>query len=417
MNLIYIVLILSFISCEYNLSQKNNVNTQEFLEFIKGKDSLVDDVLNNHEKYRLQIIYGQVTHHSKDSVSIANSSLLKQGYYYPASTIKLPCALLTLEKLNELNIDENHYFRISDEFLCGNITHVNNSHKSRDSFHELIKEMVVVSNNVSFNSVYEFLTPGYIKKKLNAKSMNNIHIYRKFAGCSMSENLKCNSVSIYDQNDHFLYKQEASVLNLSEMAENYNYNKNNLIGTYSYRNNKTIKKPYDFNYNNSASLEDLHLCLINLIYPSTVGALNRWNLLKSDRDFLIRLLGMYPRELKNDKYSDSEKYPDNFLKYIVFGDTKSSVKRSNIRTFSKIGLSYGFTTEVAYVVDLELNIEYFLSISMYTNQNKTVNDGIYEYDEISKPFLGKLGTLLLEYESNRTSSNTPDFSSLKLLYD
>ena len=54
---------------------------------------------------------------------------------------------------------------------------------------------------------------------------------------------------------------------------------------------------------------------------------------------------------------------------------------------------------------------------MYTNQNKTVNDGIYEYDEISKPFLGKLGTLLLEYESNRTSSNTPDFSSLKLLYD
>ena len=98
MNLIYIVLILSFISCEYNLSQKNNVNTQEFLEFIKGKDSLVDDVLNNHEKYRLQIIYGQVTHHSEDSVSIANSSLLKQGYYYPASTIKLPCALLTLEK-------------------------------------------------------------------------------------------------------------------------------------------------------------------------------------------------------------------------------------------------------------------------------------------------------------------------------
>jgi hypothetical protein len=129
------------------------------------------------------------------------------------------------------------------------------------------------------------------------------------------------------------------------------------------------------------------------------------------------MLGMYPRELKDDKYEDSTEYPDNFLKYIVFGDSSSNTKMNSVRTFSKIGLSYGFTTEIAYVVDLTTKKEFFLSVSMYTNQNKTINDGIYEYQQISKPFLGKLGMLLLEYEANRTQPFTPDFSALKSLYD
>ena len=89
----------------------------EFLNFLKGKDSLVDMVLKNHEKYKLQIIYSQLKHHSKDSVEIKNLSLLKQNYFYPASTIKLPCALLALEKLNELKINRNHYFKIDNDKL------------------------------------------------------------------------------------------------------------------------------------------------------------------------------------------------------------------------------------------------------------------------------------------------------------
>jgi hypothetical protein len=129
------------------------------------------------------------------------------------------------------------------------------------------------------------------------------------------------------------------------------------------------------------------------------------------------MLGMHPRELEDKKYKDSTEYPDNFLKYIVFGDSCSNAKKNSVRSFSKIGLSYGFTTEIAYVVDLVSKNEYFLSVAMYTNQNKTINDGIYEYEQISKPFFGKLGMLLLEYEANRTQPYTPDFSALRSLYD
>jgi hypothetical protein len=417
MNLKLTVLVVALISYNYNLSQENILKKQEFLQFVKGKDPLVDAVLKNHEQYKLQIIYGQVTHHSEDSVSIINSSLLKEGYYYPASSIKLPCALLALEKLNELNIGGDYYFIINNDYLCGNSAHIRNSQNSKTSFYDIIKEMLVVSNNVSYNSVYEFLTPGYLKNKLREKGLNDIHIYKKFAGCNLTDNLKCNSIKFYDRNDRLLYRQDASVLNLSQMAENYSYGQNNLIGSYSYANHKTTKKPHDFNYNITASLEDLHSSLIDLIYPNAMSVSNRWRLKESDRQFLTKVLGMFPRELENKVYQDSTKYPDNLLKYIVFGDPNSNTKSNRVRTFSKIGLAYGFTTEIAYVVDLETNKDFFLSITMYTNKNQTINDGIYQYEQISKPFFGKLGMLLLEYEAHRAQPFSPDFSQLKTFYD
>ena len=417
MNPSSIALIISLFIYNFNFSQENNSKLHGFMEFVMGKDSLVDAVIQNQDKYRLQIIYGQVTHHSKDSVSIINSSLIKNKYYYPASAIKLPCAMLALEKLNELNIGTNHFFKIGDEFLCGNTNHISSSNKSRSSFYDIIKEMIVVSNNVSYNSVYEFLTPGYLKNKLREKELNNIHIYKRFAGCNILDNLKCNSISFYDKNNHFFYKQESSVLSLSEMAENYDYDNAKLIGEYIYLNNKKQKKSFDFNYSVSASLEDLHHSLINLIYPNTVSVSHRWNILKSDRAFLIRILGMYPRELNDKKYNDRKNYPDNFLKYIVFGDSTSNSESNNVRSFSKIGLSYGFATEIAYVIDWVSKNEYFLSVSMYTNENKTINDGIYEYEQISKPFLGKIGMLLLEYEAKRSRPFIPDLPLLESMYD
>ena len=417
MNLKFIIFI-ALLSCyNYSLGQESISKIPSFLEFIKGKDSLVDSVLKNHEEYRLQIIYGQVTHHSIDSISIINSSLLKEDYYYPASAIKLPCALLALEKLNELNISADHYFRISNDYLCGNSSHIHNSQNSKASFYDIIREMLVVSNNVSYNSVYEFLTPGYIKKKLREKGLYDINIYNKFAACNIPDNLKCNTIKIYDRNDHLLYKQDASVLNLAEMSKYYTFNQNKLIGTYSYRNQKITKTPYDFNYKISASLDDLHSSLIGLIYPTTMDSSHQWNLHESEREFLIKTLGLFPRELEGNKYQDSIAFPDNLYKYIVFGDPRSNSYMNSVRTFGKIGLSFGFATEIAYVVDLVSKNEFFLSIRIYTNKNQTINDGIYQYEETSKAFFGKIGMLLLEYERNRAQTFTPDFSKLEAFYD
>ena len=109
------------------------------------------------------------------------------------------------------------------------------------------------------------------------------------------------------------------------------------------------------------------------------------------------------------------KYPDNLYKYIAIGEEDSPLNGS-VRTFSKLGLSYGFVTEIAYVIDFEENIDFFLSISMYVNENKTVNDNHYEYETVARPFCAKLGELLIEYEKSKRKELTKDLSYFKNLF-
>ena len=54
-------------------------------------------------------------------------------------------------------------------------------------------------------------------------------------------------------------------------------------------------------------------------------------------------------------------------------------------------------------------------MSIYVNENKTLNDNIYEYESIARPFLSKLGNLILEYENVQVRSKNKDLSYFKEL--
>jgi hypothetical protein len=397
--------------------QKNAIQLdQDVLFFIQGKDSLVDEVFKQQEKYKLQIIYGQTKHVGVDSVNVVNSKLSSvESYFYPASAIKLPCAMLTMEKLNKLDIPNEHYFRIGGEFFCGNMSHVNNSNKYKSSYFDMIKIMLTVSDNAAYNSVYEFLTPRYITNQLMRRDLKSINIYKRFAGCNVTENLKTNSIDFFNKDDNFLHRQEASVMGLTEMAEKYKYTSAKLIGENHESNSTVVSKPYDFNYNIEASLVDLHEGLVRLVYPNSTLPEFSWKINPNDRDFVLKHLGQYPKELNIPKYSDTLKYPDNLYKYIALGN-QTNLSNTHLRTFSKLGLSYGFVTETAYVVDFTENIDFFLSISMYVNENKTVNDNQYEYETVARPFCAKIGELLIEYEKSKSTELSKDLSYFKNLF-
>lgn len=411
---LFILLIICF-----GFNSKSQISTNkidhDLLKFIKGKDSLVDAVIDQQSKFKLQIIYGKTIHHQKDSITLINAYLTDSIYYfYPASTIKLPCAILTLEKLHELKIPNEHYFKIGEKYSCGNTYHIKKSLKQKKSYIDILPLMLTVSDNAAYNSVYEFLTPTYISSQLKKRSLNNIYIYKRFAGCSLTENLKINPVVFYNSNNIVLYKQKESVTELSEMAKNYKFDSSKLVAK-KYKFNSQIKdSPFDFNYTIEASLMNLHSCLTRLIYPMTVEPEFRWKISAKERSFLLKSLGFYPKELKLKPYNDTTQYPDNLLKYIAVGDQKNNTE-NNVRTFSKIGISYGFITETAYVVDFEKKIDFFLSASIYVNENKIINDNIYEYESIARPFLSKLGNLIIEHEMVQKKLENKDLSYFKNL--
>ena len=73
----------------------------------QNKDTLVQKVLSNPKEYRLQIIYTQINRDKNNKPSFKNYYFNVDSLFYfnPASTVKLPLAILSLQKFNELHID------------------------------------------------------------------------------------------------------------------------------------------------------------------------------------------------------------------------------------------------------------------------------------------------------------------------
>ena len=157
--------------------------------------------------------------------------------------------------------------------------------------------------------------------------------------------------------------------------------------------------PFDFNYHLDYPLADIHSTMIRLAAPEQFLKTDLWDITESDRDFFLETMKQIPSDLEDEKYHDQKRYPDNVFKYLVKGDDNIDYK--NVVTYSKIGIAYGFVTETAHIVDAENKIDFFVTASIYVNANDTVNDGKYEYEDVARPFLTKLGQLLVDYERLR----------------
>ena len=84
------------------------MRTDPFLENLlnANQDSLMRAVLQQKGKYRVQVIYTRIDRDASNRPSFKNFyfNCGDSLYYYPASTVKLPLAALSLEKLDRLAI-------------------------------------------------------------------------------------------------------------------------------------------------------------------------------------------------------------------------------------------------------------------------------------------------------------------------
>ena len=79
------------------------------------------------------------------------------------------------------------------------------------------------------------------------------------------------------------------------MAKNYSFDPLKLLGEKHELNSQIKNSPFDFNYTIEASLMDLHSSLTRLIYPITVKPEFRWKITAKERSFLLKNIGIYPK--------------------------------------------------------------------------------------------------------------------------
>lgn len=87
-----------------------------------------------------------------------------------------------------------------------------------------------------------------------------------------------------------------------------------------------------------------------------------------------------------------------------------------MRVFNKTGWSYGFLTDVAYIVDFKNKIEFMLSGNIYVNSDGILNDDKYEYEETGYPFFKEMGNIIYQYELKRARKYTPDLKDFQFNY-
>jgi hypothetical protein len=342
-------------------------------ETLASDNPKIKNVMSKPDDFELQIIYTQIFRDKYNKVTFKDFTyhLNADNYYYPASTVKFPIAILALEKLNTI-----------DNTSKGN-QYVIEGQPDKLRFSEEITKVFAVSSNEASNNLFEFIGFDYLNESMKSKGLTPFRVSNRVSAPDAGNPIT-KSIT--------LYKDDNTIVNLPEI-----HNKpsvplqlNNLKKGIGYmKEDKLINEPFDFSNKNYYPLETLHNTMKRIVFPEAFKESERFNLTEKDREFILFSMQNVP---KNAGY-DPAIYHDGYCKFFMFGDTKDNIP-ANIKIYNKPGDAYGTLIDCAYIVDAENKIEFIVSATLLVNKDKIFNDDNYEYDTVGLPFLGELGRQL-----------------------
>lgn len=373
-------------------------------------------VINHPDTFRLQIIYTKIDRDSKNIPTFTNYyfNFDNNLYFNPASTVKMPLSFLSLEKFNTIGkrgIDK-YTSMLFDSSYAGQVKlhHDSSCENYLPSIAHFIKKAFLVSDNDAYNRTYQFLGQKTINESLQRKGYVNTRIIRQFMGFSEEQNRHANQIRFLNKKGEIIYTQPPAY---SDMK--FDFSRIIKVGCgHLNRKDSLVNQPIDFTKANIVSLEDLHLMLKAVMFPSSVPAKSRFNLTSDDYEFLYRYLSQYPSETSYPKY-DTGEYYDTYVKFFFRGNRQ--LMPPHVRVFNKVGWAYGFLTDVSYVADFRNNIEFMLAATVYVNKDAILNDNRYEYESVGWPFFYEIGQAIYQHELKRERNHKPDLSRFKIEYE
>lgn len=329
-------------------------------------------VMDNLAQHEVQILFTEVIRPAAGEVQLSHDEFeVRDGsYHYPASTVKLPVALLALEKLTEdERLDRYTRFQVAGEDYGSSVTN------------ELI-ELFTVSDNQAYNRLFEYLGKDEINRRLQARDIearishrlsvpdSDVLVTRKLTFSASDGPLVVGPIN----------NQPIEPLTLDELRKGVAY----------VENGELINAPFDFSEKNYLPLRSLHGIMLRLAVPEAFPPEQRFRVSDAERRFVLQTMATYPREAG---YDEAE-FPDGYAKFLILGDSRQRAPQRFV-IHNKSGWAYGYLTDSAYVVDREQNREFIISAAIHVNANQTFNDDQYEYEEVGVPFLAELGRQLV----------------------
>lgn len=343
---------------------------------LSSTNSKIRAVMDSLDQYELQIRYTQIER-VKDSIIFTdhNFQVNDSNYFYPASTVKILTAVLTLEKLNEMDsLDLYTKFYVEGDSL-------------ETTFANEISKIFAVSDNEANNRLFEFLGQDRINNSLKDKGITPVRISHRLSTENAFEvTTKPLIVYLNDTTTGWLkpsVNKPPAPLAMNRVKK----------GTAYYEENTLINEPFDFSLKNYFPISAQNEVLKRIIFPEKFPKTKQFNLSPEQHEFLLKTMSDLPKNIGYDEMD----YYDGYCKFFMFGDTRDTIP-IYLKIYNKVGNAYGTITDCAYVTDSKNDVEFMLTATIVTNKNGVFNDNSYEYKEIGLPFLGQLGREIYNLE-------------------
>jgi hypothetical protein len=357
---------------------------------ILSKSQVLGAIANSPKNYKLQLICTEVKH-TTNGATIFDTHYYHcadSNYFYPASIVKFPASLFTLEKINQLQSEKitlNTEIHIDSSFQCQSRSSIDPyTNDSIQTLGSYIEKALIVSDNPSYSRLYEFVGPSYFSRRFEEMRMNRAAIRHRFSNCDSTANRHTNPFHFIGESGDTIYTQPADFYR----GEYPTPTASMLVGKSYESGGRIIQKPKSFEMSNALPLANIHAILMELIYPESQPF--DFTISNEQRMFLIEKLKQTPRQATNRKIAQNKDFHENYTNYLFFGQ-ENTARTSSIEVCNIVGLAYGFMTDVCYCKDTLTGTEFFLSATLYLNESNKFGSGNYEYNKLGFPFLKELG--------------------------
>ena len=362
----------------FTACQDNNRDENLLALALASEKPAIKRVMDSVEQYEVQIRYTQINR-TGDSIHFVDYDFQvdDDNYFYPASTVKFPVAVMALERLNETDTltRETRYYIEGDSI--------------ETTFAKDVSQIFAVSDNLANNRLVEFLGQDAINKGLEEKGLSPVRIAHRLG--YHTDELTTKPLIIY-LNDSTTTPTEPSLnsapfpLKLNAIHKGIGY----------YEDDEQINEPFNFSLKNYYPVSTQHKLLKRVIFPEKFSTNERFNLSKNQHDFLLNAMHTLPRKVGYDP----DNYYDGYCKFFMYGDTKKTIP-DHIKIYNKVGFAYGTLTDCAYIKDEKNNVDFLITATILVNKDGIFNDNVYEYDAVGIPFLAELGREIHRLEIER----------------
>ena len=241
-----------------------------FLDSLLRTSPALAQVLSRPGTYQYQIIYTRIDRDAQNVPHFTQHTyhLNPRQYFNPASLVKLPVALLALEKLHTLpaTVTRSTIMSTGATWRCQTpVPFAAPADSDRQAtVGNYIKRMLLVSDNLAYNRLYEFLGQQAINARLQQLGYAGSRIVRRFAPCDTAANRHTNPIAFHTATGDTLYKQPAQT-NPRTPAPPLGPI---FVGRAYQVGSRLIRQPYEFTTANNLPLPDISALLQTAIFPA-----------------------------------------------------------------------------------------------------------------------------------------------------